>query len=278
MSDTFKWLLWLIGLILLLWISLGVDSCRNADLGGWEGFLCNDCSEQTETPVAPPAEPVRAPVDFQAADTTAYTNPGYEEYRARILEGYKDGQILEITGDYFADEAAPPGYENMGFARAAAIRALLAPDIPTEKIILKSNLLSGQADGYFTGHSYQWIAEEVESVQEIDGCTIIRFAFNSSDGLLDTDIVASLDKIAARMIETGEGVQITGHTDNVGGIESNVKLGRNRARDIRKELINRRVPLSQISIDSKGMSEPVATNDTDRGRAENRRVEVCLEN
>ena len=38
MSDTFKWLLWLIGLILLLWVSLGVNSCRKADFGGWEGF------------------------------------------------------------------------------------------------------------------------------------------------------------------------------------------------------------------------------------------------
>jgi outer membrane protein OmpA-like peptidoglycan-associated protein len=279
MSDSIKWLLWILGLILLLWMGIGVDSCREH---GWEPFLCADCAETVTEAipavVVPPAvNETRLPMDFTRDNSTAFTNPGYDEYRSRILEGYKDGQILEITGSYYDGEAAPEGFDNMGIARAAAIRNLLAPDIPADKIILKSNLISDGSEGkYFGGHSYQWVSEQPKSVEVINGCTTIRFNFNSSDGNLDAEIVASIDEIAQRVRKTGEKITITGHTDDVGKAETNMNLGRDRALDIRREFINRKVLRGQIETTSKGETEPVASNDSDRGRAENRRVEVCL--
>ena len=280
MSDSIKWLLWILGLILLLWMGVGLDSCRER---GWEQILCSDCAEtvtETVSPTVVPPPPVtesRLPVDFSRDNSAAFTNPGYDEYRTRMLEGYKDGQILEITGSYYDNEAAPEGFDNMGMARAAAIRGLLAPDIPADKIILKSNLISaGNKGKYFSGHSYRWVSEQPKLVEELDGCTIIRFNFNSSDGNLDAEIVSTLDKITERVRKTGEKITITGHTDDVGEAETNMGLGRKRAMDIRREFINRRVLREQISPTSRGETEPVASNDSERGRAENRRVEVCL--
>ena len=282
MSDSIKWLLWILGLILLLWMGISQEGCRER---GWETipYLCPGCAEEAVTNADVPAivPPVttdtRLPVDFSQNNSVASTNPGYDEYRSRILEGYKDGQILQITGDYYEGETAPEGFDNMGIARADAIRSLLSPDIPAEKIILKSNLISeASADKYFSGHSYLWVSEQPKSVEETDNCTIIRFEFNSADGNLSSEIVASLDKIALRVRKTGEKITITGHTDNVGETEANMRLGRQRAMDIRREFINRRVLREQISPTSKGEGQPVASNDSDRGRAENRRVEVCL--
>jgi len=281
MSDSIKWLLWILGLICLLWMGLGMESCREY---GWEQVLCAGCTGEAAAAeavvppiVAPPVAESRLPVDFTREDATAFTNPGYDDYRARILEGYKDGQILQITGDYYEGEPAPEGFDNMGIARAAALRELLSPDIPADKIILKSNLLTGKSDNqYFKGHNYTWVSEQPKSVEEINDRTTIRFAFNSSDGNLNAEIIASLDKIASRVRKTGEKITITGHTDDVGNPEGNMKLGRKRAMDIRREFINRRVLREQISPTSKGETVPVASNDSDRGRAENRRVEVCL--
>lgn len=281
MSDSVKWLLWLLGMILMLWTGLGWESCRQQ---GWEQVICDDCATVQpavpavpEPTVTPPPVESRYPVDFEKSSFTANTNEGYDAYRTRILEGYKDGQVLEITGDYYPDESTPEGFLNAGMARAAAVRDLLTPDIPAERIILKSNLLSDTTDASFiNGHSYHWVSEAPKEVEEINGCTTIRFAFNSADGQLSNEIKESLDNIAKRVRETGENIMITGHTDDVGNDGSNMRLGKNRAMDIRREFINRRVLREQIKTDSKGKSDPVSSNDTDRGRAENRRVEVCI--
>ena len=283
MSDSIKWLLWILGLILLLWMAVGVDSCRER---GWETipYLCPGCAEEAAVKAdipdivpSPATADTRLAIDFSQNNSMAFTNQGYDDYRARILEGYKDGQILQITGDYYKAESAPEGFDNMGIARAAAIRDLLAPDIPADKIILKSNSISeNSTTKYFSGHTYLWVSEQAKSVEEIDGCTTIRFEFNSAAGNLNAEIIASLDKIAERVRRTGEKITITGHTDDIGEADTNLDLARKRAMKIRQEFINRRILKDQISPNSKGAAEPIASNDSERGRAENRRVEVCI--
>ncbi|MCB0623020.1 MAG: OmpA family protein, partial [Saprospiraceae bacterium] len=73
---------------------------------------------------------------------------------------------------------------------------------------------------------------------------------------------------------TGEQVRLTGHTDNIGDDEFNQKLGMQRAQAIEQLLLEKGVPAEQIVVESKGRSQPVAPNDTEAGRRENRRVEV----
>lgn len=279
MSDSIKWLFWILGLVLLLWMGIGLDSCRESS---WEPLLCAHCVETGTEVILPAITPPsatedRLPIDFSRDNSTVSTNLDYDEYRARILEGDKEGQILEITGSYYEGEVPPEEFDNMGVARASAIRDLLKSDIPVEKIILKSNLIATSSKNkYFAGHSYQWISEQPKLVEQLDGCTIIRFDFNSSAGNFDAEIVSTLDKIAARVRATGEKITITGHTDDIGEVESNKSLGLERAMDIRREFISRKVLREQISPKSEGETESVASNDSDRGRAENRRVEVCL--
>ncbi|HMR42403.1 MAG TPA: OmpA family protein, partial [Saprospiraceae bacterium] len=68
----------------------------------------------------------------------------------------------------------------------------------------------------------------------------------------------------------------TGHTDNVGEADENMKLGARRAGAIKDILVKSGVNANQITTDSKGESQPVASNDTEEGRHDNRRVEVRL--
>ena len=71
-------------------------------------------------------------------------------------------------------------------------------------------------------------------------------------------------------------IRITGHTDNVGSDEANQKLSEGRANSVREELIRRGIAPERIEAEGKGESQPITTNDTEEGRAQNRRVEFVI--
>ena len=68
-------------------------------------------------------------------------------------------------------------------------------------------------------------------------------------------------------------VYVVGHTDNVGGLESNVNLSSDRAASVVKAITARGVAASRLKSAGVGPYSPVASNDTDEGKAKNRRVE-----
>jgi outer membrane protein OmpA-like peptidoglycan-associated protein len=68
-------------------------------------------------------------------------------------------------------------------------------------------------------------------------------------------------------------VYVIGHTDNVGGLESNLKLSSDRAASVVKAITTRGVAASRLKSAGVGPYSPVASNDTDEGKAKNRRVE-----
>lgn len=68
-------------------------------------------------------------------------------------------------------------------------------------------------------------------------------------------------------------IRIIGHTDNVGTEEFNMRLSIGRAKAVRNNLIQRGIDANRIEYDGKGETSPIATNDTEEGRAQNRRVE-----
>lgn len=73
-------------------------------------------------------------------------------------------------------------------------------------------------------------------------------------------------------------VEVAGHTDNVGPDEYNMELSQRRAESVRQFLIDHGVPAEQVEARGYGEEEPVASNDTEEGREENRRVEIRILN
>jgi OOP family OmpA-OmpF porin len=82
-----------------------------------------------------------------------------------------------------------------------------------------------------------------------------------------------LPKLKAADINT---IKVTGHTDSVGTEEYNQKLSERRAASVVTYLEQQQLDAAKLSSEGKGESEPVADNDTDEGRAQNRRVELHL--
>ena len=71
-------------------------------------------------------------------------------------------------------------------------------------------------------------------------------------------------------------VKIEGYTDSQGRAESNQILSQKRAEAVRSRLIASGIPDARISTEGFGAANPVATNDTPEGRAENRRIEIVI--
>ena len=67
-----------------------------------------------------------------------------------------------------------------------------------------------------------------------------------------------------------------GYTDNTGGYDLNMRLSQERADAVRNYLIGRGIPAARLTAKGNGWSNPVASNDTKEGRAQNRRVEMYI--
>ena len=68
-------------------------------------------------------------------------------------------------------------------------------------------------------------------------------------------------------------IELSGHTDNIGGKEANEKLSQRRAEAVRNYLVSRSVDGGRVTAMGYGASRPVDTNATKEGRANNRRTE-----
>ena len=71
-------------------------------------------------------------------------------------------------------------------------------------------------------------------------------------------------------------ILIEGFTDNIGSEAFNMELSKNRANSVKSDLLNRGIADNRIRIRGYGIQYPVASNATDSGRRQNRRVEVII--
>lgn len=113
-----------------------------------------------------------------------------------------------------------------------------------------------------------------ESVYGKTICAIndaITFEFDKSK--IDPKSYAYLDLLAQTLIRTNARIMVKGHTDNIGKEEYNLKLSKERAIAVMEYLERHGVPRSKLLYSYYGMGLPLADNDTEEGRAMNRRVE-----
>jgi len=99
--------------------------------------------------------------------------------------------------------------------------------------------------------------------------------FDFDKATIRKDAAPVLDEAVATLKEaSGLNVSVEGHTDSMGSDEYNEKLSQRRAGAVRDYLADHGVSASRMTVQGFGESKPVASNDTDEGRAQNRRVEL----
>jgi outer membrane protein OmpA-like peptidoglycan-associated protein len=100
--------------------------------------------------------------------------------------------------------------------------------------------------------------------------------FNTGKSEIKPESEQAIGEIAKLLkSDAGLKVHVVGHTDNVGGLEANMKLSRDRADAVVQALVrNHGIMASRLNAYGDGPYAPVASNDTEEGRAKNRRVEL----
>jgi outer membrane protein OmpA-like peptidoglycan-associated protein len=86
-----------------------------------------------------------------------------------------------------------------------------------------------------------------------------------------------LNQVAKALTDQGfKSIVVQGYTDSVGSATDNDALSLRRAQSVRDYLVSKGVPSEKATAEGKGQSNPVASNSTPDGRAENRRVEIVV--
>ena len=105
------------------------------------------------------------------------------------------------------------------------------------------------------------------------GFEAIQFEFNSS--VLKTEAYPTLDKLSSVLRENGGKVTVNGYASSEGTAAYNLKLSKDRANSVKTYLVNSGVNSSQVMTKGFGEANPIASNDTEEGRIQNRRVETA---
>ncbi|MEC9406404.1 MAG: OmpA family protein [Pseudomonadota bacterium] len=103
----------------------------------------------------------------------------------------------------------------------------------------------------------------------------VHFEFNKAT--LRPDARTILDRVAKSLRDQVDvKAEIAGHTDSIGSAAYNQKLSQERAASVRSYLVSKGVSAENLISNGYGETQPIATNDTEDGRARNRRVELRL--
>lgn len=103
-------------------------------------------------------------------------------------------------------------------------------------------------------------------------------SFASGSSIVSPGLAPTLDKIATTLNEhPSTRVTVVGHTDSVGGTDTNQALSLMRANAVADYLVQRGVKRDRMVIEGRGEFEPIADNATEMGRSANRRVEMLIQ-
>ena len=101
--------------------------------------------------------------------------------------------------------------------------------------------------------------------------------FDFDKSVVKEQYIPILKNVIDYMIENNYDVTIVGHTDSKGSESYNEKLAMRRATSVKEKLLELGLSSDRIvGLEGRGELEPVASNDTEEGRAQNRRIEFNL--
>lgn len=220
-------------------------------------------------------------------DLDLYSFPLYEEARP-LAVSYIRGQV------YDAATQAPVEADVQLFDLKTGDLATGAYSDPKSGEFLvclpagRSYALNATADGYlFYSENYDVAEGDLKEPLSLDvplgklatGSTIAlrNIFFNTASYELLPTSNAELDKLVKLMKANPTlRIELGGHTDNVGADAANLTLSQQRANAVRDHVVAQGVDGARITAKGYGETNPVATNDTEAGRALNRRTEVTV--
>jgi len=245
----------------------------------WNNYQIRNCCGEPAAATAAAEQTDGTPLFRWNADKPEPDN-NFAGWKKALLAKGGQGDTLVITGYYRAGEADG---EKLALARAAAIRDMLAPELPANRVRLAAKMVD---DGLsengkpMASAGFSWskmvLKQEESAIIESDKDVILLFPFNSTVKDHDPKVDAYLKELCAKHKASAATFNVVGYTDDVGTEEENKAIGLARAKSVARILLNNGIAASRIQTSSQGESNPVADNKTDEGRHQNRRVVVTV--
>lgn len=221
-------------------------------------------------------------------DLDLYSFELYEQARPRAVS-YVQGRVFD------ADTRKPIEADVMMYDLETGELATAAYSDPSTGSFLvclptgRTYALNAGAEGYlFFSRNYD-VRGEATAVEPFTlevpmsplkaGATIAlrNVFFNTASYELLPASEVEIEKLARLLfLNPSLRIELGGHTDNVGNDAANQKLSEQRASAVRERLIAKGIEASRITAKGYGRARPIATNDTEEGRALNRRTEVTV--
>jgi OmpA-OmpF porin, OOP family len=223
----------------------------------------------------------------------------FESYKFAIGQG----KTQEVEGEYWRINYHPQStatskpselqilrnYENAGKKLGATILSQ-TKDRETMKLTSGGKEVWVDVLTSFTGSYSLVIVQKKAMEQDIVGnadaflddlkrtghAAVYGIYFDTGKSTLKPESEQSVAEIAKLLKkEMSLNLYVVGHTDNVGGLESNMKLSQDRAAAVVEALVKTHgIPAARLKSFGNGPYAPVESNDTDEGKARNRRVEL----
>lgn len=175
----------------------------------------------------------------------------------------------------------------IGTAAGGTVGAIIGGKAGNTAIGAIAGAVIGGGAGALIGKKMDKQAQEIENT--VAGAEVIKadegilvkfdegilFDFNSTE--LKPVAKENIAKLAATLNkEPGTEILVLGHTDNVGTKAVNQRISLARANAVKSFAVSNGVNGGRVRTEGKDFSEPIASNDTDAGRAQNRRVEIVI--
>lgn len=195
-------------------------------------------------------EPTNAKVQVFNESKQRTTIQGREIKKGRMAKSYPKGSyIMRIQkGDYYADSVS---FAIVEPGTVDSVTVQLRPLPKIEEVIEEPEVIIGQT---FILHNMNFATNQTTILPGSEDAlnTLYNFLQANPNGR----------------------IKIIGHTDSVGKDDFNQRLSEGRANAIRDELVKRGIAEDRIVTEGRGETEPIADNETEEGRAQNRRVEI----
>ncbi len=208
---------------------------------------------------------------------------------AMHLATAKPTHTTTLTGYYNAEEKNDTKFENLGIARAEAVKSILVQKgVPAGNIFTSGALNSAgkytmSADTLYGGVDFGVQLLDTGKMVELKEDVLIQprtvYFETGKNSIIITDELNNYLLNAEKYLatHTDKKLLLTGHTDNVGDPAKNAELSKERAGFVKAQLEKRSIAAAQIETEGKGDAVPIADNATEEGRAQNRRVEIKIQ-
>ncbi|HHM21672.1 MAG TPA: transporter substrate-binding domain-containing protein [Bacteroidetes bacterium] len=151
-------------------------------------------------------------------------------------------------------------------------------EIANSSLVRKTNL-SGPAHAAEATKTFTKVTREEGKTKEAIASKPVRISFRTGEYQLDENAKYIIDKEFVEIARAfaNSRIRIEGNTDNTGNRASNIALSRKRAEAVRNYLVREHgMPPNRFIVVGNGPDKPIASNDTEEGRAKNRRTDFQL--